>query len=112
MSLGSELSFFKEKQEVTSLICTVCSSAWENTFECDFGMLDKVLIQYQEQPQLLGPYIGELLEPLVDCILQFSSLFDRSAYFNERGIGLVTGLAVSFTLSFCSLLSLFVFLIE
>ena len=89
MSLGSELSFFKEKLEVTAIIHNVCSNVWDDTFESDLAMLDKVLIQYQEQPQLLGPYIGELLEPLVACILELSNKFDRSAYSSENGVGLV-----------------------
>ena len=87
MSVGSELSFFKEKAEVNLIIIRICGENWSVSFEHDLSLLDKVLVKYQEQPQLLGPYVGDLLAPLIDRILILVKNIDRTAYAKSEKSG-------------------------
>lgn len=62
---GSERSFFTEKDEVYTLINFLLAYNGNNTEEIpELDKLRKILDTYQEQPQLLGPHIEEMVTPL------------------------------------------------
>ena len=68
---NAEKSFFSEKNEVIELINYLISCQFGN-FE-DLTQLDKlkrILDAYQEQPQLLGPHVEELVLPLNQWLIQ------------------------------------------
>ena len=64
-SAGTERSFFVEKDEVQLLINYLLSHDGKNAIEiAELDKLRKILDGYQEQPQLLGPHIEEMVQPL------------------------------------------------
>ena len=70
--IGAEKSFFREKDEVSQLI-TFLLNNHSDTSDCEeiaeLDRLHKILDCYQEQPQLLGPHLEELVFPLNQCLV-------------------------------------------
>eukprot|EP01031_Cornospumella_fuschlensis_P039379 gene39379-47934_t len=62
--IGSNLSFFGEKQQVLEWLQSLCMEEIPVRREQLLESLDKTLIKYQEQPQLLGPHIESLMDPV------------------------------------------------
>lgn len=62
--ITNELNFFKEKSEVLDIIQTICNISDSSKCEDLIEKLKKILDNYQEQPQLLGPHIVDLLSPI------------------------------------------------
>ena len=59
-----EQSFFADKQQVMELIMQLCCEEVPTQRELFLEKLEKLLIKYQEQPQLLGPHVESLMEPI------------------------------------------------
>lgn len=68
----SELQYFQEKDEAIALIHEMCKFEVKK-FPQFHEELSKVLLKYLEQPQLVQPFIPNLIGPLNDalCILLF-----------------------------------------
>ena len=64
-SLKQEHSFFVDHDLVISLISELCGSNWSKVWQGTYEKLDKTLSKYQEQPQILGPHIEEMVQPLM-----------------------------------------------
>ena len=62
--VGSELQFFTESVVTIQLLQRICNSETEVDFSTAYEELNKVLLKYLEQPQLLNPHIAELVVPL------------------------------------------------
>lgn len=68
---GTERSFFVEKEEVLRLIIFLLCHDDKNLKEiAELDKLKKILDAYQEQPQLLGPHIEEMVLPLNTWLTQ------------------------------------------
>ena len=59
---GSEVTYFQEKEQALELINRAIAVG--DTFDDSFALLMKILNKYQEQSQLLGPHLSEIMEPL------------------------------------------------
>ena len=68
--LKAEHSFFVDKDEVFSLINGICGDQWEKIWQSYIESLDKILSKYQEQPMILGPYVEEMVGPLMSCLAE------------------------------------------
>lgn len=66
--LSSEVSFFSDKDEVCDLISSLCSQNVKDD-EKTLQLLEKFLIKYQEQPQLLEPHLVSMIEPINENLL-------------------------------------------
>ncbi len=67
---GSEKSFFSEKAEVIDIIHEISSKCNSFRFEELFSRLCKILINYQEQPHLLGPHLNDIMQELIKAALR------------------------------------------
>lgn len=67
--LGSEISYFQDKEEVLKVIVSICGSANEKEFEAHFEWLELTLGKYQEQPVLLQESLPSLIDPLTERML-------------------------------------------
>jgi len=71
--IANELSFFKEKGQIIALIndlCTINSEYQYEKYENIVENIKKILDNYQEQPQLLGPHIADILDPINKHLIQ------------------------------------------
>jgi hypothetical protein len=66
---SSELTFFKENEEVLQIIMCITVENSPMKFDCYFSLLSKILLQYQEQSQLLESHLSKLIEPLSDVLV-------------------------------------------
>eukprot|EP01038_Epipyxis_sp_PR26KG_P010204 gene10204-13728_t len=65
-SVSSEITFFRDKDEVYQCIFNLCNiSIVADVYNKDFTALSRLLGPYQEQPLLLSPYLPEMLQPLL-----------------------------------------------
>jgi hypothetical protein len=70
---SSELSFFKEYEEVLQIIKYVTIGRLaQSDFISHFSLLTKILVQYQEQSQLLEPHLNQLVNPLADVMVNLA----------------------------------------
>ena len=66
--LGSEISYFGDKEAVLKAIAIICAD--EKEFETQFTWLNPVLSKYQEQPVLLQAALPEMIDPLTEKMLE------------------------------------------
>ena len=69
MESEGEESFFKERDEVVQAICLICGSEDDGMFSLKFEYLTNTLSKYQEQPTLLSPSLGNMVDPLTQKML-------------------------------------------
>ncbi|RYH29956.1 hypothetical protein EON65_06740 [archaeon] len=77
----NDLSFFVEKQQVLEWLQSLCIQEIPVKREELLDTLEKTLIKYQEQPQLLGPHIESLMEPVNGTLI---ILLARSENLSEK----------------------------
>lgn len=86
--VGSDPSFFVEKKQVLEWLQSLCSEEIPGRREQLLDTLEKALIKYQEQPQLLGPHIESLMEPvnsiLVELLLRSENLGEKVSRKSHR----------------------------
>lgn len=71
---SSELTFFKEKQQTIDIISEVVGAPVEKKaafFDERLSRLLTILDKYQEQSQLLGPHVVDLINPINDGLLRY-----------------------------------------
>jgi hypothetical protein len=67
--LGSEISYFQDKEDVLRVIGLICLSGDEKEFEGHFEWLEPTLGKYQEQPVLLQESLPYMIDPLTEKLL-------------------------------------------
>jgi hypothetical protein len=72
MSTSNSQSFFKEKEEVLNLIGEIIENEKPN-YEKILTRIQSILDAYQEQSQLLGPHLMDLLTPINSWLILFLS---------------------------------------
>lgn len=65
--LGSEISYFQDKEDVLKCVANICSS--DEDFEAHFEWLEPTLGKYQEQPVLLQESLPSMIDPLTEQML-------------------------------------------
>ena len=68
----SELSFFSHRENVNLLIGQLCSEkllTWETAWKEKWEWLIQVISEFQEQNNLLNPYLEEIISPITNKIL-------------------------------------------
>ena len=84
--LKAEHSFFVDKDEVFNLINDISGDGWEKIWQSHIESLDKILSKYQEQPMILGPYIEEMVQPLMSCLAEVVHNLDNNINNNNNNI--------------------------
>jgi tubulin-specific chaperone D len=70
IDVGCEKSFFSEKEEVLLMMAQL-QSIVPTSCDDQFERFKKIFDAYQEQPQLLGPHIEDIIAPLNDLLVEY-----------------------------------------
>jgi hypothetical protein len=70
----NELTFFSDRDDALQLISHIVSPNWRASFETKFDALSAILVKYLEQPLLLNPSLGLLLEPPMTTLVSIGTI--------------------------------------
>jgi hypothetical protein len=76
---SSELAFFREKEQTLKLIHEILEEKAANASMYEEHVAKTLLIldKYQEQSQLLGPHVVDLVNPINEGLLRYLTLVDN-----------------------------------
>ena len=75
---SSELTFFREKEQTICLIFQLLEEKSNNSsiYHDYVAKILLILDKYQEQSQLLGPHVVDLVNPISDGLLRYLNSLD------------------------------------